>query len=238
MSPKPGKGSPNPGRLGRSSPLPAISPKYDDSPQVCVLITEESKSLLCMGRIGSQSRFCLAPRDAVYLHCRIKAHGLTNSGTSKFSPKVECYYPKAGLSHGRHTAQTDPSIPKDRVPKHMMGLFMEGVFSNWKWSHVIINALAYVSAEGEDEEGENYLGSNAKEDFHDASFTEDDMDLDEDSDLKIDFDWLDYISNLGAGTDWGPMARAHRMALDLLQKALSLSHEQCKSDIRHLSQEI
>jgi hypothetical protein len=120
----------------------------------------------------------------------------------------------------------------------MMGLFMEGVFSNWKWSHVIINALAYVSAEGEDEEGENYLGSNAKEDFHDASFTEDDMDLDEDSDLKIDFDWLDYISNLGAGTDWGPMARAHRMALDLLQKALSLSHEQCKSDIRHLSQEI
>jgi hypothetical protein len=95
---------------------------------------------------------------------------------------------------------------------------------------MIINALAYVSTEGEDEEGKNYLSSDAKEDFHDALFTEDDMDLDEDSDLKIDFDWSDDISKLGAGTDWGPTARAHHVALDLLQKTLSLSHKQRKSD--------
>jgi hypothetical protein len=241
MSTKPDKGSSNPGRLGWSSPLPAISPKYDNSPQVCVLITEESKSLLCMGQIGSQSRFCLTPRDAGYLHCGIKAHGLKNSGTSKFSLKVDCYYLGSSpgiLSHGRPMARTDPSIPKDRVPKHMMGLFKEGVFSSWNWSHMIINALAYVSAEGKDEEGKNYLSSDAKDDCYDALFTEDNMDLDEDSDLKIDFDWLVDISNLGAETDWGPTAQAHCAALDLLQKALSLSHKQHKSDTRHLSQEI
>ena len=76
------------------------TPRNDNSPQMCVLITEESKSLLCIGPIGSQSRFCLAPRDAGYSNCGIKAHGSKNSGTSKFSPKVDCYYPPAGLSHG------------------------------------------------------------------------------------------------------------------------------------------
>ncbi len=69
---------------------------------------------------------------------------------------------------------------------------------------MIIDALVYVLAEGKDEEGENYLGSDAKEDFYDALFTENNMNLDEDSDLKIDFDWLDDISGLGAGMDWGP----------------------------------
>ncbi len=69
---------------------------------------------------------------------------------------------------------------------------------------MIIDALVYVLAEGEDEEGKNYLGSNAKEDFYDALFTEDNMDLDEDSDREIDFGWSDDISDLGAGMDWGP----------------------------------
>jgi hypothetical protein len=103
---------------------------------------------------------------------------------------------------------------------------------------MIIDALAYVSAEDKDEEGKNYLGSNAKEDFHGASFTEDDIDLDEDSDIEIDFDWSDDISNLDAGADWGPTACMHCAALDLLQKAQSLSHKQCKSNTQHLSQEI
>ncbi len=103
---------------------------------------------------------------------------------------------------------------------------------------MFIDALAYVSAEGEDEEGKDYLGSNAEEDFHDTLFTEDDMDLDEDSDLEVDFDWSDDISDLGAGTNWGRTACRHCTALDLLQKALSMSHKQRKSDTRHLSQEI
>ena len=64
------------------------------------------------------------------------------------------------------------------------------------------------------------------------------MDLDEDSDLEIDFDWSDDISNIGAGLDWGPTAHAHRATLDLLQKTLSLSHKQHKSNTQHISQEI
>jgi hypothetical protein len=51
-SPAPGKGSPSLG-LGQTSPLPALSPKYEDSPQISILITDESKTLLCMGWIGS-----------------------------------------------------------------------------------------------------------------------------------------------------------------------------------------
>jgi hypothetical protein len=51
-SPAPGKGSPSLG-LGRTNPLPVLSPKYEDSPQMCILITDKSKILLCMGRIGS-----------------------------------------------------------------------------------------------------------------------------------------------------------------------------------------
>ncbi len=64
------------------------------------------------------------------------------------------------------------------------------------------------------------------------------MELDEESDLEVEFDWQDDISNLGAGTDWGPPVRVHRTALNLLQRAMMLSHRQHKSDTQLLSREI
>jgi hypothetical protein len=193
-----------------------LSPKYEDSPQMCILITDKLKTLLCLGRIGSQSRFCVAPKDAGYSHCGIKSHGAKNSGTSKFPAEVDHYYPPAGLSHGKPTARTDPCIHKDSIPRHMVAVFREGVFSSRKWSHMIIDAAAFVPARGDDEGDENYLGSEGEEEIHEASYSEDDMELDDEGDLEVEFNWQDDISNLGTGTDWGPPARLHRVALDLL----------------------
>jgi hypothetical protein len=64
------------------------------------------------------------------------------------------------------------------------------------------------------------------------------MELDDESDLEVEFDWQDDISDLGAGTDWGPPVSTHRAALDLLRRAMMLSHRQHKSDTRRLSWEI
>ncbi len=103
---------------------------------------------------------------------------------------------------------------------------------------MIIDAAAFVRARGDDKGDENYLGSKGKEEIHKASYSEDDMELDDESDLEVKFDWQDDISNLGAGTDWGPPVRAHRAAIDLLRRAMMLSHRQDKSDTRLLSWEI
>jgi hypothetical protein len=103
---------------------------------------------------------------------------------------------------------------------------------------MIIDAAAFVPAGGDDERDENYLGSEGKEEIHEALYSEDDMKLDDESDLKVEFDWQDDISDLGAGTDWGPPVHAHCAALDLLQRAMMLSHRQHKSDTRLLSWDI
>jgi len=168
----------------------------------------------------------------------MKSHGAKNFGTSKFPVEVDHYYPPAGLSHGRPTAQTDPCIHKDSIPRHMVAVFREGLFSNRKWSHMIIEAAAFVPAGGDDEGDKNYLGSKGEEEINKASYSEDDMELDDESDLEVEFDWQDDISDIGAGTDWGPPVRMHRAALDLLQRAMMLSHRQHKSNTRLLSWEI
>jgi hypothetical protein len=134
-------------------------------------------------------------------------------------------------------AQTDPCIHMDSIPRNMVSVFREGVFSSWKWSHMIIDATAFVPAGGDDEGEENYLGSKGKEEIHEASYSEDDMKLDDKSDLEVEFDWQDDISNLGAGTDWGLLVCVHSMTLNLLQRAMMLSHRQHKSITRLLSWE-
>jgi hypothetical protein len=120
----------------------------------------------------------------------------------------------------------------------MVAVFREGVFSSRKWSHMIIDAAAFVPAGGDDEGDKNYLGSKGKEEINKASYSEDDMELDDESDLEVEFDWQDDISDIGAGTDWGPPVRMHRAALDLLRRAMVLSHRQHKSNTRLLSWEI
>ena len=83
----------------------------------------------------------------------------------------------------------------------MVAVFREGVFSSWKWSHMIIDATVFVPAGGNDKGDKNYLGSEGKEEIHKALYSEDDMELDDKSDLKVEFDWQDDISNLGTGMD-------------------------------------
>ncbi len=81
---------------------------------------------------------------------------------------------------------------------------------------MIIDAAAFVPAGGDDKGDKNYLGSEGKEEIHKASYLEDDMELDDESDLEVEFDWQDDISNLGAEMDWGPPVCTHRAALNLL----------------------
>jgi hypothetical protein len=45
----------------------------------------------------------------------------------------------------------------------MVAVFREGIFSSQKWSHMIIDAAAFVPAGGDNEGDENYLGSEGKE---------------------------------------------------------------------------
>jgi hypothetical protein len=81
---------------------------------------------------------------------------------------------------------------------------------------MIIDTTAFVPAGGDNKGDKNYLGSKGKEEIHEALYLEDDMELDDKSDLKVEFDWQDDISNLGTGMDWGPPVRAHCVALNLL----------------------
>ncbi len=103
---------------------------------------------------------------------------------------------------------------------------------------MIIDAAAFVPAGGDNEGDENYLGSKGMEEIHEALYSEDDMELDDKSDLEVEFDWQDDISDLDAGTDWGPPVCVHRVALNLLRRAIILSHRQLKSDTQLLSREI
>ncbi len=86
---------------------------------------------------------------------------------------------------------------------------------------MIIEAAAFVPAGGDDEGDKNYLGSEGKEEIHEASYSEDDMELDDKSDLEVEFNWQDVISNLGAGTNWGPPVRVHRAGLKDLDSLIS-----------------
>ena len=83
---------------GGNSPVSPMLGKKVEVPQFCIFIDEEKLETLCFGRVGSSNRFCLAPRprDFLYSHCRVTAHGKGSNGRKKFTPMVNTYYVPGG----------------------------------------------------------------------------------------------------------------------------------------------
>jgi hypothetical protein len=79
-------------------------------------------------------------------------------------------------------AQMDLCNHKDQVPKRMKETFAKGLFSGCKWCHLIVDALAHVlvNGNGDDEErSKEESAINDEDNFHEASFADEDMDLED-----------------------------------------------------------
>ncbi len=61
--------------------------------------------------------------------------------------------------------------------------------------------------------------------------------MDEDKE-EFRFCWDDDISQLGEGTEWGPVARLHRVALELLWQAITSNIKEVRSLKTSLSYKI
>jgi len=92
------------------------TPKNADKPQGCIFIAKEESKELCLGKVGSSKRFCLATKEQGYSHCGVAAHGRT----SKFVPKLGAFYVPGGIVSGRPTAMMDPYILRENIPRHML----------------------------------------------------------------------------------------------------------------------
>ncbi len=179
----------------------------------------------------------MAPKDGGYSHCGVKAHRAGH----KFVPQANCYYLPGGITQGRHTARSDNCLPKDCVPSIMKITFEEGLHTSRKWCHLIIDALTHADNEDGEEDGSDYgmvfneeVGSKSTY----TSYTDDGMVINHDGGLALNFDWDEEISDLGIGTDWGPPARAHRTALNLLNKAVTAAYASHKPDMEELAEDI
>jgi len=119
--------------------------------------------------------------------------------------------------------------------------FEEGLHTSRKWCHLIIDALTHVNNEDIEEDGSNY-GMDFNEEVGSkstyTSYTDDGMVINHDGGLALNFDWDEEISDLGIGTDWGPPARAHRTALNLLNKAVTAAYASHKPDMEELAEDI
>ena len=100
-----------------------------------VFISNEELDLICCGKIGAQSRFCIERKLDGEEHCGTQIHG-----RNKAEGIVgNCYYPPGGLYRGGNTARIDPSVDRDKIPPNMMEIFESGEERS-DWPHVIIDA--------------------------------------------------------------------------------------------------
>ena len=100
-----------------------------------VFISNQDVGKLCLGKIGTQSRFCIAPKVDGENHCGVGAHG-------KFKIegiKGNHYYPPGGINRGKPTARIEPTVARDKIPESMMGKFLSSEERS-DWAHVIIDA--------------------------------------------------------------------------------------------------
>ena len=68
--------------------------RWNDLPQACILIDKRLSQILCLGRVGELSRFCIKSRENGYSHCGTRSHG---GASKKFAAVVDCYYPPGGF---------------------------------------------------------------------------------------------------------------------------------------------
>jgi hypothetical protein len=225
-------------------------PRRSSTPQSCVLINEGAYELFCLGGIGGgSSRFCIANKMQGYTHCSTKSHALDKQGTSKFVPQVNHFYPPGGEVSGNTTLLMDPSVHINKVPHHMQVMFFEGQFTSKQWVHKIIKATSYVqkmkfntpksSGGGAVESNESFV----QEGLDDVELAmvpdgpDTDNQMDEDKE-EFRFCWDDDISQLSEGTEWRPVARLHRAALELLWQAITSNTKEVRSLKTSLSYKI
>jgi hypothetical protein len=83
--------------------------------QQCIFIDDTNVKTLCLARIGSSRRFCVADKSPFYSHCGIPAHGKGAVGSKKFKAAIGTFYVPGGASTGRPTAKMEPFIHRKNI---------------------------------------------------------------------------------------------------------------------------
>lgn len=215
-------------KINPSSPL--FQSKKAGDAQFCVFIDTDSLESLCLGRVGTSNRFCLAARNFPYSHCGIPAHGKGSNGRKKFIPTARTYYAPGGVATNRPTAKMTPCIKLDDVPSYLLLKFEKGEESGDEWEKIIEKALKYD--EDEDIKGDD--DEDTTDESEDNSTIMSGMDEGYYEDVEIKFDWDSELSEYEGNEAWAPTARAHRAALELLAQALTTTSKTVGRDMKKL----
>ena len=84
------------------------------------LADKRLSQILCLGRVGELSRFCIKSRENGYSHCGTRSHGVA---LKKFAAVVDCYYPPRGVCsrltlcahEAMHPIQPGPPSPEGSI---------------------------------------------------------------------------------------------------------------------------
>ncbi len=181
--------------------------------QQCIFIDDTNVKTLCLGRIGSSQRFCVADKRPFYSHCGIPAHGKGAAGSKKFKAAVGTFYVPGGASTRRPTAKMEPFIHHENIPGELLSIFKKGRKTATEWESLITQAIlsksTFEDEEEErrprDEDTENDDG--VDEDFGETSTIRSGAGDGGGDDIEINFEW-DYDED--EGRDWFTMAQVHR----------------------------
>ena len=66
------------GSIVEDSSAKIYTPKNADKPQECIVIAKAERNALCLGKVGSSKRFCLATKELGYSHCGVAVHCRTS----------------------------------------------------------------------------------------------------------------------------------------------------------------
>jgi hypothetical protein len=188
---------------------------------------DEIKSL-CLGLVGNSRRFCVAEKVPFYSHCGIPAHGKGLTGSKKFKAKSGVFYVPGGLSTSRATAKMEPSIHRTNVPPHLLNMFKKGRKTAAEWEVLITQALMDEMMDVKEEEQEGYERRGEEDDTSTLISGPDEDNFD---DIEIDIEW-DYEEP--GDSDWAPMAKANRKALELLREAVRAAARTTTREMKEL----
>ena len=177
-----------------------------------VFISNEDISLLCFGKIGAQSRFCIERKLDGEEHCGTNIHA-----RNKMDGIVgNRYYPPGGAYRGRNTARIDPSVDRDKIPPSMMEIFESGEERS-DWSHIIIDASIPNPPVLDAESGDISIGAGSKVSTTDGNFHTPGTGSragEEIDNVKEEEDEWSAISTLG-GDEFAP---AFNLTMDIMAK--------------------
>ncbi len=166
-------------------------------------------------------------------------HGKGSTGSKKFKAKSGAFYIPGDSSTLRPTAKMEPFIHRDNIPRQLLATFDKGMKTAAEWESLITHAVLIGSTiENKDKadnvpRGEEQDIYGMDEEFDETSTIVSGTDEDEYDALEINIEW-DYKEP--GDSDWAPMARAHRRALELLTEALKTTSRTTAKEIKELEQ--